>query len=240
MTRMPRAVLFDLDDTLFDHAGCARCALEAVHAGQDAWSRTPFDTFARAHARILEILHRDVLAGRRTIDEAREERFRQLLVEAGAHGDPVLARAAAARYRAEYVAVRRAIDGAAALLEHVHARLPIGVVTNNLRDEQVEKLRACGLDRHVDVLVVSEEAGVAKPDPAIFHLAIERLGCRPSEAIMVGDSWEADVVGARAAGIAPIWFNPAGAPPPDPAVPVLRALAPADTALSAILDAHRG
>jgi len=236
---MPRAVLFDLDDTLFDHSGCARCALEAVHAGQDAWRRTPFDSFALAHARILEMLHRDVLAGRRTIDEAREERFRQLLIETGGAADPALARAAAARYRAEYVTVRRAIDGAAALLEHVHSRLSVGIVTNNLRDEQIEKLRACDLERHIDVLVVSEEAGVAKPDPAIFHLAIERLGCAPSEAIMVGDSWDADVIGARAAGITPVWFNPGGAPPPDPSVPVLRKLSPADAALSAILDAHR-
>jgi putative hydrolase of the HAD superfamily len=236
---MPRAVLFDLDDTLFDHAGCARCALEAVHRGHDAWARTAFEDFARAHARILEVLHQDVLAGRRTIDDAREARFRQLLVEAGAADDQAVARAAAARYRAEYIATRRAVAGAAALLAHVRARLAVGIVTNNLRDEQVEKLRSCGLEAHVDVLVASEEVGIAKPDPAIFEIAVERLGCGVEDVVMVGDSWEADVLGARAAGIAPLWFNPAGRPAPDPGVPVLRALAPADEVFAAILDAHR-
>lgn len=236
---MPRAVLFDLDDTLFDHAGCARCALEAVHRGHGAWAHTPFEDFERAHARILEVLHQDVIAGRRSIDDAREARFRQLLVETGAADDETIAREAAARYRAEYIATRRAIAGAAALLEYARARAAVGVVTNNLRDEQVEKLRTCGLEAHVDVLVASEEVGIAKPDPEIFRIAVERLGCSVEDAVMVGDSWEADVLGARAAGIAPLWFNPAGVPAPDPDVPVLRALTPPDKAFAAILDAHR-
>lgn len=234
---MLRAVLFDLDDTLFDHAGCARCALRAVHGASEALSRTPFDAFERAHARILETLHLDVLAGRRGIDEAREERFLRLLAEAG--GDRAQARETAARYREHYVAERRALAGAAALLEAVRARLAVGIVTNNLRDEQEEKLRACGLDRYVDVLVVSEEAGVAKPDPAIFQVALDRLDCAAADAVMVGDSWPADILGARAAGVPALWFNPAGAPAPDPAVPVLRALTPVHTALRAIFDAHR-
>lgn len=236
---MPGAVLFDLDDTLFDHGGCARCALEAVHTLHAPWARVPFDRVAAAHARILETLHREVVAGRLTIDEAREARFRQLLADTGADDDPAIARAAAARYRAEYIAARRAVAGAVALLEALHARMPVGIVSNNILAEQEEKLRACGLAPHVDVLVVSEEAGVAKPDPAIFQIAVERLGRRPADVVMVGDSWEADVMGARAAGITPVWFNPARLPAPGPGVRELHALAPPETALGAILDAHR-
>ncbi|CAN5505735.1 HAD family hydrolase [soil metagenome] len=239
MCLMLRAVLFDLDDTLFDHSGCARGALEAVHGGCAALSGIPFDEFELAHARILEALHLDVLAGRRGIDDAREERFRRLIAESGAAPDGMLARGLAARYRDRYVAERRALAGAAALLEAVRAHAAIGIVTNNLRDEQVAKIRNCGLDVHLDVLVVSEEAGVSKPDPAIFQVALDRLGCAAPEAVMVGDSWPADILGARAAGIPAIWFNPAGAPAPDPDVPVLRGLTPADAAVRAIFDAHR-
>lgn len=240
---MLRTVLFDLDDTLFDHAGCARCALEAVHGACEAFAGMPFEAFARAHARILEALHLDVLAGRRGIDEAREERFRLLLAEVGAaadgDADRDLARRSAARYRERYVTERRALAGAAALLEAARAHVAIGIVTNNLLDEQVEKLRSCGLDRYVDVLVASEDAGVSKPDPAIFRIALDRLGCAADEAVMVGDSWQADILGAQAAGVPAVWFNPAGLPRPDPAVPVLPALAPADVALRTIFDAHR-
>jgi HAD superfamily hydrolase (TIGR01549 family) len=235
---MVRAVLFDLDDTLFDHARCARCALEAVyHAAQ--LDGMAFDEFSRRHAGLLEELHRDVLEGRRTIAEAREERFRRLLADAGCAGAAMLAGEAAARYRDRYVAERRAVEGAAALLAAVRDRAAVGIVTNNIRDEQVEKLRACGLDGHVDVLLASEEAGVSKPDPAIFRIVLERLACDPADAVMVGDSWAADVAGARAAGIVPIWFNPGGTPAPEPDVPVLRALTPIEPALRTIFDAHR-
>jgi FMN phosphatase YigB (HAD superfamily) len=53
---------------------------------------------------------------------------------------------------------------------------------------------------------------VSKPAPAIFAAALDRLQCRPDEAVMIGDSWAADIIGARAAGIRPIWFNPLGQP----------------------------
>jgi HAD superfamily hydrolase (TIGR01549 family) len=235
---MVRAVLFDLDDTLFDHAGCARCALEGVYRAAGLGG-VGFDEFSRRHAGILEELHLDVLAGRRTLDDAREERFRRLLEGAGVTCDVDLARETAARYREQYVATRRAIDGAVALLAAVRARARVAIVTNNLRDEQIEKLRACGLDAHVDLLMASEEAGVSKPDPIIFRMALDRLACGPADAVMVGDSWAADVAGARAAGIAPVWFNPAGDAPPEPDVPVLRALTPVEPALRTIFDAHR-
>ena len=58
--------------------------------------------------------------------------------------------------------------------------------------------------------MVSEAVGVSKPDPAIFEHALRALGCDAADAVMVGDSWAADVEGARGAGIRPIWFNRAG------------------------------
>ena len=87
---------------------------------------------------------------------------------------------------------------------------------------------------HIDLLMASEEAGVSKPDPAIFALALGRLGCSADEAVMVGDSWENDIVGAQRAGIRAVWFNPRGEAPPASGVPVLRALAPVEAALEMI------
>jgi putative hydrolase of the HAD superfamily len=62
-------------------------------------------------------------------------------------------------------------------------------------------LERCGLGGLLDGVVSSAEAGAPKPDPAIFALALERLGCEPAEALHVGDTREEDVTGARAAGI---------------------------------------
>jgi HAD superfamily hydrolase (TIGR01509 family) len=118
----------------------------------------------------------------------------------------------------------------------VKARARVGIVTNNLLEEQQDKLRQCRLDDYVDELVVSEKAGVSKPDPRIFEIALERLGCRRDEVVMVGDSWVADVAGAIAAGIRPIWFNPQRKPRPEPALAVdeIHALEPIEDALQVI------
>jgi putative hydrolase of the HAD superfamily len=236
---MPRAVLFDLDDTLFDHHGGARAALEAVQACHACLTALPFPDLERAHAVALEELHQDVLAGRVALDDARRERFRRLLADAGGDATWEDADRAARAYRGRYLETRRAVAGAAALLQAVKARARVGIVSNNLLAEQQDKLKVCGLDTWVDVLVVSEEAGIAKPDPAIFRLALDRLQCAPAEAVMIGDSWPADVAGAGAAGIRAIWFNPAGLEPPDPGVPVIRALHPPDAVLRLVFDAHR-
>jgi HAD superfamily hydrolase (TIGR01549 family) len=181
------------------------------------------------------------MLGRIPLEAAREERFRRLFQSAGVEANDELVRVAARAYRDSYRDARRAIEGAAALLPLVKARAHVGIVSNNLLEEQQEKLRVCGLDTFVDVLVVSEEAGVPKPDAAIFALALERLGCAAHEAVMVGDSWAADVIGARAAGIRPIWFNRhhALAPNGDTTVLQLHALEPPEAVLRVIFDAHR-
>jgi putative hydrolase of the HAD superfamily len=212
---MVRAVLFDLDDTLFDHAACSRDALEAVqgcHAGLHAMA---FAELERAHSEFLELLHVDVMVGRMPLDVARRERFRRLFNRAGVRPDAALVATTAETYRNRYREVWRAVPGAARLLALVRERARVAIVSNNLRVEPREKLRVCGLEPFVDALVVSEEIGVPKPDPAIFDAALQRVACGPDEAVMVGDSWAADIVGARAAGIRAIWFNPRGTPAPE-------------------------
>jgi putative hydrolase of the HAD superfamily len=87
---------------------------------------------------------------------------------------------------------------------------------------------------------VSEEVGVLKPDPHIFRIALERVGCRAEDAVMVGDMWDIDILGARAAEIRAIWLNRFGLANPDPALATkITSFEPVDDALRAILaDAH--
>ena len=220
-----RAVLLDLDDTLFDHQHCAREALRGVRNLHGVLAGMDPDLLERSHAEILEELHLEVMVGRVDLAAARVERFRRLYRAAGLDADTDLSARTAAAYRDAYVHARRPIDGAVQFLEAIRARATVVVVSNNLLEEQREKLRGCGLGDYVDVLVVSEEVGVAKPDSRIFQVALERAQVRAEEAVMVGDSWANDVEGARAAGIRAVWFTRDGRPAPDPDVPVLRSLA---------------
>jgi putative hydrolase of the HAD superfamily len=65
-------------------------------------------------------------------------------------------------------------------------------------------LERCGIERMLDGVVTSAEAGARKPDPAIFVAALELAGCEAGEALHVGDTAEEDIAGARAAGIRPL------------------------------------
>jgi putative hydrolase of the HAD superfamily len=87
---------------------------------------------------------------------------------------------------------------------------------------QRAKLELLGIDRLVDFVLVSEEFGVAKPDPEIFREALRLAGVRPEEAIFVGDSIEFDMVGARAAGIPTVWVNRQQRPWTEPGPPPTR------------------
>lgn len=214
----PEAVLFDLDDTLFDHGHCSRAALWSVRDEHPALSRMPWEELQGSYSRLLEEVHARLLDGELTLREARRERFQRLFSELGEEAPDDLVQSAVEGYARAYRGSWRLVPGAEELLLEVGERATVAVVTNNLLAEQRDKLEALGIARYVDVLVASEEVGVAKPDPEIFRVALERVGCSPEEAVMIGDSWESDVVGARAAGIPAVWLNRHGLACPGPAL----------------------
>ncbi len=187
------------------------------------------------HRRLLEALHLRVLAGQLTVDDARVERFRRLLAFAGGPPDADARRLPPQpRTASAYLAHWRPVEGALELLAALHGRVSTGVVTNNVASEQRQKIAACGFGPFLDAVVISEEAGVTKPDPRIFRLALERLGRPADETVMIGDAWDTDIAGARAAGIRPIWFNRFGAPSPDRSVTEIHSLVPSSAVLSVL------
>jgi putative hydrolase of the HAD superfamily len=228
------AVLFDLDDTLFDHWACTRTALADLRRRFPALGGVPAGAVEAEHRRLLEELHLQVLAGRMTVDDARIERFRQLLAFAGGTADAEAAADAAATYRSAYLAHWRPVEGAVDLLVALHGRVSTGVVTNNVATEQRHKIAACGFGPLLDAVVISEEAGVTKPDPRIFRLALTQLRCEAGETVMIGDAWDTDIAGARAAGVRPIWFNRFLAESPDRSVQEITSLVPSAGVLSVL------
>jgi HAD superfamily hydrolase (TIGR01549 family) len=102
-----------------------------------------------------------------------------------------------------------------------------GLVTNGPRLSQRMKIEAFGLSQYFDVIVISGEVGVAKPNPQIFHLALRSLDARAAESFYVGDVEQLDVLGAKNAGLTSILIRRNGAPPtvqPDYEIQDLREL----------------
>lgn len=242
LSRPLKAVLFDLDDTLFDHLHSTRQGLLAVCRAYPCFQQRPIEELFADYTRLLDEVHLSVLNGSLSIDEARRERFRRFFLLHGPETNDLLQTIehAALLHRETYQASRQAVAGVGPLLEYLHERVKIAVVTNNLVAEQIDKLRHLKLDRFIDELVTSEETGSIKPDPGIFRAALERAGCRAQETVMIGDAWQADVLGATGAGIRAIWLNRTGNACPDPALAAeLRAFEPIEKALELIFGRER-
>jgi HAD superfamily hydrolase (TIGR01509 family) len=234
MSTPQTTVLLDLDDTLFDHTHSSLAGLEALRGQFPAFAKMESAALAKIHSDNLEAMHALVLRGEMSVDEARVARFRAMANDCGA---PSLDPAELVRvYRAAYQRARRAVPGAIELLHALKSRAKVGVVTNNVVAEQIEKLAHLGMTDLVDVLVISEEAGVRKPDAAIFRLALERCGAEAGRAVMVGDSWGADVIGARDAGIRVVWLNRTERPCPAPSwCAEIQSLLPTESVLELLL-----
>lgn len=233
-----KAILFDLDDTLFDHRHAAASTLRMIRRAHPALCGVEEDRLEREYHVLVEDTWQAVLDGRLTVQEARIERFVRLFELCGESLSEADADGIAVSYREGYQLNRQPVEGALDLLAELHGRVRIGIVTNNFVQEQQEKLDHCGLSRYIDFLVTSEEIGVPKPAAAMFLAALERAECGPDQAVMLGDSLQNDVRGALAVGMRAVWLNRLGLPRPEDAdVPELRSLVPVREAAGVLLAA---
>jgi putative hydrolase of the HAD superfamily len=189
---MIRAIIFDLDNTLVDFMSMKR---QSVAASVDAMidAGLPIGR-EEAEREIFEIYEREGIEYQRVFDELLENRL-------GRIDHKILA--------AGIVAYRRAREAALVLYPHVTVTL-MGLIKTGLRlavisdaPQREAWLRLCQLNLHhfFDVVVTYEDTGERKPSPEPFRRALQSLGVEPSEAIMVGDWPERDVVGAMEVGI---------------------------------------
>jgi len=231
-----KAILFDLDDTLFDHSHASQVALQTLHAEHAA--HVEFAAFSSEHAELLEHYHERFLKGEYSLDEARAGRMTALFQYFDLPVDADRAWQVSMTYRDVHQANRQLVAGAGDLLEKLYCEYSLAIVTNNSSAEQHAKLKHLGIAGHFKALAISEEVGATKPDARIYYAALDQLGCEPHEAVMVGDNLYADVQGAHDAGIAAVWFNRFSKVSTDP-VEQVTSLAPASAVLAAIHRAHQ-
>jgi HAD superfamily hydrolase (TIGR01549 family) len=187
---MPLA-LFDLDDTLIDHRAAFRAWAEefAVEHGLGSegvsWLLTAKADHSGPKDRLFFSI-RDEFDLAESADQL-WRRYRRRIPEL-------------ASCRSEDLEALEQLRGAG---------WRIGIVTNGMADNQLAKIKRTGLAELVDASCVSDEVGIRKPDPRIFHLAAKRCGMPAgSPGWMIGDSLTLDIAGGRAAGLRTVWINP--------------------------------
>ena len=96
------------------------------------------------------------------------------------------------------------LDGTIELLEYLRTKYRLHIITNGFEEVQKIKLEKSQINDYFQVVVTSESVGVKKPNPKVFEFALKEAKVSAEKAVMVGDSLEADVLGALAVGISPI------------------------------------
>jgi len=197
-------VLFDADGTLLDYDHAERFALGETfrHFGlcYDPDHHLPL------YRRINEAIWGEFERGLISTDRLPEERVRRLFLGTRTS---VKASEFSACYLEAMSEAGFLMDGAAETVAGLRGTCRLGIVTNGVSSVQRSRIRRSGLEKEFACIVVSEDVGVGKPDPAIFEYALRELGYpRKDTVLMVGDALGADVQGAIASGIASCWFNP--------------------------------
>ena len=189
----PRLVLFDLDNTLCDHAASLHVRLH--HAFEPLFS----DPDARE-----EIVQASI---ERATDGTNH--FDELLADFGISGGEA-AEEARARYISDRYRGLKLYDDTLSAIDAVKQVATVGMITNGPTAIQQPKIDLLEIEAHFEFVLISESVGIWKPDPGIFEMALELGSATAEESVYVGDSPVADVPGAHAVGMTAVWINRAG------------------------------
>ncbi|HEY3159073.1 MAG TPA: HAD family hydrolase [Vicinamibacterales bacterium] len=210
---MPAAILFDLDGTLWDRTAAVRALATAQHDD--------------LHALLGQIPRADYVDRIiRLDDNGRTDKtmlYHTVGVEFGLSED-VVAHLHADFWTRLATFVHPFPEVIDTLTHLRRAGVKLGIITNGSIRVQEDKITRLGLSGLMDVVLISEREGVRKPEAEIFHRALERLGVSAHDAWFVGDSPDADVAGALAAGLRPFWRECRDWPPPAVACETIRSL----------------
>jgi putative hydrolase of the HAD superfamily len=98
-------------------------------------------------------------------------------------------------------------EGTHEILSHLQSNYQLHIITNGFNEVQYKKMQMSNLSSYFNKIITSEDAGVKKPNPIIFQYALAQAQANANESIMIGDNWEADIMGAKNAGLDVIFCN---------------------------------
>jgi YjjG family noncanonical pyrimidine nucleotidase len=200
-------IFIDLDDTIWDFHANARLSLLDMFNDRNLNSYfVDFEEFFRIYAKRNIELWESYGKGEITKEFLMAERFRFPLAKMGID-DLKLAEEIGIQYLEILPTKTALMPYAIELLEYLHKKYPLTIISNGFVEVQYKKLRSSGIEKYFSHIVLSEAAGALKPDKKIFEYALKLNGANASETIMIGDSYEADIRGAQNANIDQIYLS---------------------------------
>jgi 5'-nucleotidase len=211
-------VCFDLDDTIIDYEQTFKRAIQHcfLHFVGNDKEDISFEKWFLTFKQFCDLYWDDYQCKRLTRTEYRRRRFLDTMAIFQLEANTNLADEF--HHYFDNVVSRFAVpmNGIVGLLHRLHhLSIKMGIITNGTSKVQQNKVYYLGLSRFFpeEVVIVSDELGVEKPNPAIFHYALDKIAPKSQYRLYIGDSWELDVVGALGAKWQAIYFNTRNQPP---------------------------
>lgn len=200
-------IFFDLDDTLWAFSDNSRETFKEMY---DKYNfNRYFDSFEQYYSiyekRNIELWD---LYGKKKItkEELNWTRFSHPLNVAGINDD-VLIKTYMDNFFAVVPTKERLMPGANEILEYLYPKYNLYILSNGFRELQALKMKSSGIYHYFKKIILSEDINVMKPYPEIFHFALSATQSELKESLMVGDSFENDIRGAKGVGMVQVYYN---------------------------------
>lgn len=195
-------LFFDFDNTLIDFSAAEKVALPAIFEEYGV----PFtDEVAEFYKILNGKLWKDLEKGLVTKEELFSRRFGETMEHFGKKID---GRKMDEEYRDKLSDTIVYMDGAEEVIEQLSKHFKIYIATNGMVKTQRQRLAATSFESYITRMFVSEETNYQKPQKQFFEYIWNNLNIEPSECLMIGDSYSADMMGGYYAGIDTCWYNP--------------------------------
>ncbi|VDG20591.1 HAD family hydrolase [Lactiplantibacillus mudanjiangensis] len=204
---MIKAIIFDVDDTLYDQKSPVETALAQTldHALSASELAVIFNRFRD----FTDHTYHQVMTHELTLKAWQTARLRHALALLNL---PTISTDWAIQFEMAYQQALKKIQlfsGLSTTLAKLSHHFQIGIITNGPTEIQRQKLHQLQIERyvHADNIFIAETLGIAKPDPSIFTTWAHQAGIRANQAVYVGDNATLDMSGAKHAGWQTFWFN---------------------------------
>ena len=204
---MLKAILFDIDDTLYDLSIPFKEAFREFFPGE----KMDLEGAFLASRKYSDLIYDRSLSG----EISMAEMYIYRLVNAFRDYGKIIDGPTALQFQSVYEKRQHEIrmtEEMERMLEELSRKMTLGIITNGPSEHQRDKVRALGVERWIPMerIWISGDLGVGKPHKEIFEAAREKLGLKPEELCFVGDAYGHDILGAKGAGWKAVWFNHRG------------------------------
>jgi len=198
-------IFFDLDHTLWDFEANSDIAFEAIFKKHQV--NVNIEKFLNYYRSINENYWKLYREEKISKEELRYGRLKDAFSIINYKATDDLINLLAVDYIEVLPNNNQLFEGTHEILNHLKPNYNLHIITNGFNEVQTKKLENSGLKGYFDKIITSEDAGVKKPNPIIFKYALEKTKALINESIMIGDNWEADIMGAKNIGFDVIFCN---------------------------------